>query len=129
VAAFSRVQYAVNMKRRSVRTIAIVLVGSLLLAGMVLPAWSQAAPVLRTEFQDTQPKFIKNPDSSFGGLCLELMAILEKKAGIRISYPNLFVPISRITQDLAAGNIDIYFGLEPLAKVRQKAIRFVGVQK
>jgi len=84
-----------------------------------------AEPFLKTEFQDTQPKFIARADGSFGGLCLDIMALMEQKSELRFSYPKEFVPVSRITADLKAGAIDVYFGLAKTAQ-REKDFRFVG---
>lgn len=84
-----------------------------------------AQTVLRTEFQDTQPKFIQGPDGKFSGLCLEIAALVEKKGDFRFQYPGEFVPLGRITQDLAAGNIDAYLGLAKTPQ-REKDFVFVG---
>jgi ABC-type amino acid transport substrate-binding protein len=92
-------------------------------AALVSPLSAQT--VLRTEFQDTQPKFILGSDGKFSGLCLEIAALLEKKGDVRFQYPPEFVPIGRITQDLAAGNIDVYFGLAKTPQ-REKELFFVG---
>lgn len=81
--------------------------------------------VLRTEFQDTQPKFIAQADGTFSGLCLEIMALIEKRSEFRFTYPRAFVPVSRITEDLKAGRIDVYFGLAKTAQ-REKDFGFVG---
>lgn len=84
-----------------------------------------AQTLLRTEFQDTQPKFIAGDDGSFSGLCLEIMALIEKNSDFQVSYPKIFVPVSRITEDLKAGRIDVYFGLAKTAQ-REKDFAFVG---
>lgn len=81
--------------------------------------------ILNTEFQDTQPKFISRADGSFGGLCLELMALMEQKSEFRFSYPKEFVPVGRISGDLRSGSIDVYFGLAKTAQ-REKDFKFVG---
>lgn len=99
------------------------LLSALLVLGTLPGALGQT--VLRTEFQDTQPKFILGADGRFSGLCLDLLALLEKTSEFRFSYPREFVPISRITGDLASGTIDVYFGLAKTAS-REKDFVFVG---
>lgn len=94
----------------------------LLLAGWIGPLGAET--ILRTEFQDTQPKFILQ-NGQFSGLCLELMALIEAKSEFRFTYPSVFVPVSRITEDLKAGLIDIYFGLAKTPQ-REKDFGFVG---
>ncbi|HTH14096.1 MAG TPA: transporter substrate-binding domain-containing protein [Spirochaetia bacterium] len=84
-----------------------------------------AQTVLRTEFQNTQPKFILGSDGKFSGLCLEIAALLEKKGDLRFEYPKEFVPVGRIVQDLGAGNIDAFFGFAKTPQ-REKDFLFVG---
>jgi len=90
---------------------------------IVLPLPAQTT--LRTEFQDTQPKFIVQPNGRFSGLCLEIMALIEKQSEFRFSYPKVFVPIGRITEDLKGSRIDVYFGLAKTPQ-REGEFGFVG---
>lgn len=92
---------------------------------LVLAPALGAQTVLKTEFQDTQPKFILGSDGRFSGLCLEILGLLEAKSEFRFSYPGGFVPVSRITGDLTDGSIDVYFGLAKTPQ-REKDFGFVG---
>lgn len=67
--------------------------------------------VLTTELQDTQPKFIKNSDGNFSGLCIELIRLIEKNSNYQFSYPKDFVAIQRIEANLKNAAIDVHFGL------------------
>jgi polar amino acid transport system substrate-binding protein len=69
------------------------------------------AQALKTELQNTAPKFIKNADGSFSGLILDLMQLIEKNSTITFTYPNQFVPGERIEYNLSNGATDIGFGL------------------
>ena len=70
---------------------------------------------LRTEYHDTQPKFIQNEDGGFSGLCVELMRSIERQARIDFTHPAHFVPQKRIQADLAQGRIDVSCGLKKTA--------------
>lgn len=96
--------------------------GTLLVLGCLTSLGAQT--ILRTEFQDTQPKFILQ-NGQFSGLCLEIMALIEAQSDFRFTYPGVFVPVSRITEDLKKGLIDVYFGLAKTAQ-RERDFGFVG---
>lgn len=72
--------------------------------------WAQTIPV-RVDFQNTQPKYIKNPDGSFGGLCLELMALIEGRSSFKFVYSKDFATGQRITANLVSGETHAHFGL------------------
>lgn len=80
-----------------------------LLVFLAMPLGAQVT--LRTEFQDTQPKFIKGSEGKFSGLCVEMLGLIEKHSEFRFTYPGEFIPIGRIGEDLKAGRIDVYAGL------------------
>lgn len=82
-----------------------------------------AETTLRTEFQDTQPKYIKNSNKSFSGICVELMNLISKDTGIKFVYPADFVPTKRIASDLESGETDIHFGLKKTEE-RKKTMIF-----
>ena len=90
---------------------------SALSSGLLLPlragtALAQAEPlVLKTEYQDTQPKYIRHADGSFSGLCVELLERIGQVADIRFEQPGDFVPRRRIEHNLGTGQIDLHCGL------------------
>ncbi len=66
---------------------------------------------LRTEYQDTASKVIRNHDGSFGGICVELMELLESRTPFRFRRPDSFMPLRRIVDALRMNETDVYFAL------------------
>lgn len=66
---------------------------------------------LKTDFQDTQPKYIANLDGTFSGLCVELLHLIEQKSKYRFKYPKGFVPNKRVYKNLKDGVTDVHCGL------------------
>ncbi len=79
--------------------------------------------ILKTDFQDTQPKFFQNADGSFGGLCFELMELIEKNSNFRFEYSSQFIPSKRIFLRLQEGTTDVHVGFAKTAE-REKEIIF-----
>ena len=85
---------------------------TILLSLLAGATWAHAAPlVLKTEYQDTQPKYIRLEDGRFSGLCVELLEHIGQAADIRFEQPGHFVPRRRIEHNLATGQIDLHCGL------------------
>lgn len=70
-----------------------------------------AQPMLaRIDFQDAVPKYIRGADGRFSGLCVDLMALIEKNSNIKFSHRNDFVPPKRIIERLRNGETDLHCG-------------------
>lgn len=67
---------------------------------------------LNTDFQDTQPKFIKT-SQGFTGVCVEILQALKQRLehhDLTIAMPDRFTPIKRIRKKLLSGQTDMYCG-------------------
>ena len=80
---------------------------SIVLFGVIVICSGQE---LKTEFQDTQPKFIQNSDGTYSGICFELMKLIEKNSTIKFSYPKQFIPAKRMEQNIVDRITDVQFG-------------------
>lgn len=68
--------------------------------------------ILKTEAQQSYPKFYRNQEGKIAGLGIDIMnAIEELDSTISFSYSKDFTPWKRIKKDLETGQIDIYLGL------------------
>ena len=74
------------------------------------PLYSQTIS-LKTDFQDTASKVIKDASGKYVGICIDLMNLIEKNSGFKFIYPKDFSPLKRIEADLGSGDIDVYFAL------------------
>jgi polar amino acid transport system substrate-binding protein len=72
-------------------------------------AMAQSMP-MRIDFQDTSPKYIKNANGRFSGLCLDLMSLIEQNSNIKFTYGSDFVPPKRIIARLMDGETDVHCG-------------------
>lgn len=89
-----------------------VILGAVLFAAVILmPASGAGKTVLRTEFQDITPKFVRLSDGRVAGLSYELMLMIQRRSGIEFRYLDEPVPI-RVTMDLDRGRIDVQVGLQ-----------------
>lgn len=86
------------------------------------PAVAQTKPV-RTDFQDTQPKYVKNVDGSFSGLCLDLLSLIEKNSSIKFTHGSDFVPQKRIIARLTDGETDVHCGFAKTPE-REEALNY-----
>jgi polar amino acid transport system substrate-binding protein len=78
---------------------------------------------LKTEFQDSRPKTIRNSDGTFGGLAVELMNLIEKNSNYSFVLPKDFTPTARIERNLEYGDMDIHMGFGKTDE-REKKIVF-----
>jgi len=93
----------------------------------VFPTISSLADAqeLKTEFQDTQPKYIKT-ETGFEGVCVDIMHELQKRLsnhGMSIVFPRSFTPPKRIRAHLAEGTTDLHCGAAR-SKKREKIFGF-----
>ncbi len=79
---------------------------------------------LRTEYQDTASKVIQNHDGSFGGICVDLIDLLESRTTYRFKRPESFMPLRRIVDALRTNETDVYFALLKNSE-RERACVFV----
>ena len=66
---------------------------------------------LRTAFQDTASKVVRHADGTFGGICVDLMNLIEKNSNFRFLRPTQFVSLKRIELGLSSQSVDVYFAL------------------
>lgn len=99
-----------------------VIAGFVLLL-MVGVSWSAEEIVVKTAYEDVEPKFIKHGNGEFGGLCIELMDLISRDTGIKFSAKNDFVPKKRYLRSLEQGEVDVLFGLKKDAE-REKWLVF-----
>jgi polar amino acid transport system substrate-binding protein len=86
-------------------------------------AWAQV--VLKTNLQDSTPKYIQNA-GVFSGLGIDIMKAIEKiDSGIKFTYPESFIPFARISSSLETGAIDVFFGMVK-SEEREKQFVFVN---
>lgn len=86
-------------------------------------AIADATPLaLRTEYQNTAPKFIRSAAGEFSGLCVELLALIGRQARIEFSQPGHFVPRKRIQANLEQGQTDVYCGIKQTANRLSKVL-------
>lgn len=81
---------------------------------------------LRTEYQESFPKYIKR-DAEFSGLCIDILHALEQESGLRIgaAVPE-FTPFKRIQRHLENGEIDLFVGMK---KTEVRADRYVFLER
>lgn len=79
---------------------------------------------LKTDFQDTSSKVVQKSDGSFGGICVDLMKLVEGNSNYKFIRPTSFTPLKRIEDDLEKGSIDVYFALLKNAE-REKKCSFI----
>lgn len=84
--------------------------------------FAQGKIELKTELQDTAPKFMMQGGKA-AGLCVDIMALLEAKEGFKFSYPAAFVPSKRIEANIESGAADVHFGWAKTAD-REKMAKF-----
>ena len=89
----------------------------------VCAGFSQPVP-LRTRYQDTASKVIKNHDGSFAGICVDLIDLLEARTAFRFERPESFTPLRRIVDALRTNETDVYFALLRNSE-RERACVFV----
>ncbi len=71
---------------------------------------------LKTDFQDSAPKYFTNKEGKIVGICVDIIDELNKRlksSDIMIVLQdknNPFIPFKRLQSDLEAGNIDIFVG-------------------
>ena len=79
-----------------------------------IASWGQAYE-LKTHYQEGFPKYFltsKDGKQEVGGLCVEIMHLIEKKASdIRFVAEKRLVVFKRIKYDLLKGKIDVYLGI------------------
>lgn len=80
-------------------------------------------PRLKTEFQDTQPKFIQGKDGRFSGLCVELLDSIARAANVEFTHPGHFIPQRRSQANLARGRIDVSCGIKKTTE-REDSLKF-----
>ena len=86
-------------------------------------AVADATPLaLRTEYQDTAPKFIRSAAGEFSGLCVELLALIGRQARIDFPQPGHFVPRKRIQANLEQGQTEVYCGVKQTASRQSKLL-------
>jgi polar amino acid transport system substrate-binding protein len=107
------------MLRTLVLMAAVVPIG---LAGTAPLSGSPA--VLKTELLDSPPKFIKDSDGNFSGLCIELMKLIEQNSNFKFSYPHNFTPTGRAETNLKNGDTDVHFGFSRTPE-REKDVVFL----
>lgn len=93
-------------------------------AGAIVPA-SITAQVLKTEFQDVEPKYIQTA-SGYSGICVDILEELQKglnKHDLQIIFPKNFTPPKRIRSNMAAGITDLHCG-SARSKAREKMFYF-----
>ncbi len=88
------------------------LIAGFMLLFMAGACWSAEAVVVKTAYEDVEPKFIKYSNGEFGGLCVELMELISRDTGIKFSAKNDFVPKKRYLRSLEQGEVDVLFGLK-----------------
>jgi ABC-type amino acid transport substrate-binding protein len=66
---------------------------------------------LKTAFQNTASKVIKDNSGNYKGICIDLMNLVEKNSNLKFQNPDDFSPLSRIEEGLKNGDTDVYFGL------------------
>jgi ABC-type amino acid transport substrate-binding protein len=91
--------------------------------GLCGPGYTADTVELKTEFQETEPKYLKNSDGSFGGLCVDLLRLIEQKSKYRFKYPQDFVPTKRLHQNLENRQTDVHCGLA-LSAEREQVLRY-----
>lgn len=80
---------------------------------------------LRTAAQESEPKFVKNPDGSIGGIAVVVMRAIEKvDSSIKFVGDQNFVPFRRIEQSIENGSLDVFFGF---AKNEEREAKYVYV--
>lgn len=98
----------------------------LVLAAIAATSWLYAGEkiILKTELQDTEPKYILSADGKATGLCIELMNLIESNSDYKFEYEKKFIPKKRLEQGLENGDTDIHFGLARNAD-REKVVAYV----
>ena len=84
---------------------------------------------LKTEYQDSCPKYYQNDDrsSKFQGICIDIIRALEKEVpDLKIIAQNRFIPFKRIQQNLKNNKIDIFVGFAKNDK-RVRQYQFVDI--
>lgn len=79
-------------------------------------ASSAAQPIeLTTAYQESFPKYFRFADDSVNsevsGLCIDIIAAIERTVPIRITASSEFVPFKRLQKQLADKSIDIFVGM------------------
>lgn len=120
---FFKVQAGVFI--RNTNSFRLLIAGCCIGAALSLPspASGERQPVVRTEFQDIIPKFIRLPDGRFTGISYDLMMMIQRRSGIVFSFPDAPVPISRVVMNLERGETDVQIGLQKSVE-REKTLVF-----
>lgn len=82
---------------------------------------------LKTEFQQSYPKYFIDKHQNISGLCIDIMSAITTYAPeIKIIAPkNQFTPFKRIQQNLEDGKTDVFFGL---AKNKQRLKKYTFIK-
>jgi len=68
---------------------------------------------LQTAAQESLPKYFKLEDHSMGGVCIDIMAAIEKvDPEIQFKGYQTFLPFKRLQQYLEDGKLDVFFGFK-----------------
>ena len=78
-----------------------------------------AKPTLKTSFDNNPPKFMKNDNGKFMGLCVELLELISQDTGIHFQHSSDFIPKKRYRMQLESGKIDLMLGLSKNKKREQ----------
>lgn len=105
-----------NARRIIISAAAVPMIALSLIAG-------KERVVLRTEFQDIMPKFIRFDDGRFSGISYELMEMLRRRTGIEFMFPDSPVPLSCVVMNLERGDMDVQIGIQKTAE-REKIMIF-----
>lgn len=82
----------------------------LLIALTSVSAFAQKKIELKTDLQDTSPKFMLSADGKATGLCIEIMNLLEAKENFKFAYKPAFLAPKVIESNIESGAADIHCG-------------------